>query len=514
MITVGYSDIIQEVNVTGKIKSAHEVSLAFEKGGKIATTQVDIGAHVKAGQALITLSNAGQLADLEKAKAGLATQQAELDKLKRGSRKEEIVIAQVAADKAQNTLNDATLNAENVKTKADLDLANIYGGIKNTLSDAYAQASDAINKQIDDFYSGDNSSSPQLTFSTSDAQAKVDAEWQRFIAGDILKKIKQEIDTLPPDGLTLERILVREEGYLNTIRNFFIRLEDTLNSASSLQPSTLASYRANLATARANVNTSIASLTNLRQSIATQKTTNQNAIQSASASINTAQDDLKATQAQLNLKQAGPTKEEIETQEAQLKEARAQIASAQAELSKTILLSPIDGIVTREDAKLGEIVAANEALVSVIAQNNLEIETNVPEVDIGKINLSNPVEITLDAFPQEKFSGKVFSIEPGETIIDGVVNFKVRVAFEAKDSRFKTGLTANLAIQTLKKEHVLSLAQFAIIENAKGTFVKKVTGDTTRDIPVTLGIRGKDGNVETLSGLKEGDSVVNVGVKQ
>ncbi len=514
VIAVAYSDITQEVNVTGKIKSAHDVSLAFEKSGKIATTQVDIGTQVKAGQVLITLSNIGQLADLAKAQAGLLTQQSSLDKLKKGSRPEEIAIAQIAVDKAQTILNDATINRGDVKIKADLDLANIYGGIKNTLSDAYAQTSDAINKQIDDFYSADTSSNPQLTFATSDAQARVDVEWQRFIASDILKKMKQEIDTLPSDGLTLEEILVKEEGYINRIRNFLIRLEDTLNSAVNLQASTLAGYRANLATARANVNASITSLTNLRQSIATQKITNQNAIQGAQANFNNAQDDVKAEQAQLKLKQAGPTKEEIETQEAQVKEALAQVESANSELSKTILLSPINGIVTKQDAKLGEIVAANETLVSVIAQNNLEIETNVPEVDIGKIKLSDPVEITLDAFPNEKFSGTVSSIEPGETIVDGVVNFKVSIAFKASDSRFKTGLTANLAIQTLKKTHVLALPQFAIIENDKGTFVKKVTEDRTQEIPIRLGVRGKDGNIEILSGLNEGDSVVNVGVKQ
>ena len=142
-----------------------------------------------------------------------------------------------------------------------------------------------------------------------------------------------------------------------------------------------------------------------------------------------------------------------------------------------------------------------------------EIEANVPEVDISKIAIHNPVSITLDAIAAEKFSGQVIYMDPAETIIDGVVNYKIKVAFAKLDDRIKSGLTANLAIETLRKKDTLVLPQFAIIEKDSGNFVSKQTADGAQETPVVIGIRGVNNYVEILSGVTEGDRVINVGIK-
>jgi HlyD family secretion protein len=158
-------------------------------------------------------------------------------------------------------------------------------------------------------------------------------------------------------------------------------------------------------------------------------------------------------------------------------------------------------------------VAQNTPIVSVISDADLEIEANVPEVDIGKLNPGNPVSITFDAFPNETFSGSISYIDPAETIIDGVVNFKITIAFAAPSGSVRSGLTANLAIESARKDDVLFLPQFAIIEDSRGAFVQKVINDVIQEIPVTTGLRGHDGNVEIVSGVLESDSVVNIAAK-
>ena len=82
------------------------------------------------------------------------------------------------------------------------------------------------------------------------------------------------------------------------------------------------------------------------------------------------------------------------------------------------------------------------------------------------------VDMTFDAFPGETFTGKVFYIDPAETIESGVVDYLVKVSFDTPDPRIKSGLTANLDINTQTNQNALILPQYAIIQNASGTFVE------------------------------------------
>ena len=247
-------------------------------------------------------------------------------------------------------------------------------------------------------------------------------------------------------------------------------------------------------------------------------------ISAAQEKLNTAESNYLVAQKNLELKQSGNQPETISAQEAQVQRAEAGVGLIQAQLAKTVLRSPIAGLVTKMDIEVGEIAPANTALAAVIAESALEIEANVPEVDIAKINIGNAVKINLDALPYENFTGRVVYIDPAETVIDGVVNFKIKIFFDQTDERIKSGLTANLDVKTLTKEDALVLPQFAIIENDRGTFVKKIASagaglaaaknlDQAQETPVKIGIRSPDGRVEVISGLAEGDSVLNIGLK-
>ena len=121
--------------------------------------------------------------------------------------------------------------------------------------------------------------------------------------------------------------------------------------------------------------------------------------------------------------------------------------------------------------------------------------------------------MTFDAFPGETFVGKVFYIDPAETIVSGVVDYLVKVSFNTPDPRLKSGLTANLSIQTQTDQNALILPQYAVVQNASGTYVDVLQSGTETQIPVTLGIRDQNGNVEIASGVTEGQQVINIGLK-
>jgi RND family efflux transporter MFP subunit len=230
----------------------------------------------------------------------------------------------------------------------------------------------------------------------------------------------------------------------------------------------------------------------------------------ARETLNSSRSKLALAEKNLSLKKSGSTPEAIKSQEAKVLQNQAQVESVQAQLNKMTLRSPQNGVVTKQDAKVGEIVTPGKVVVNVISDNDLEIESNVSEVSIGKVAVGNPVVITFDAFPGETFSGKISYIEPGETIVDGVVNYKVTVAFSEKYSQIKSGLTSRLEIITSEKKDVVSIPEYAVTKNETGSFVTKINGKETSQVPVTLGIRGQDGFVEVLSGLNVGEVIETV----
>lgn len=476
--TVRRGTIQETVTVTGKTKPVHDLNLSFEKSGRVARIAVAVGDRVAPGQTLVELESSELQAELAQSKANLLAEQAKLDELRRGSRPEEVKIKETELKKAEQ------------------DLANDFASVPDTLNDAFAKADDAVRKQLDQLFS-DDETNPLLTFLPKNSQLKINLEQERTAASRELNLWKDGVAGLggTPSNAALKTALAAAKTHLDLVRKLLNDAMDAVSDAVGLSQATSDLYRGNITTARTNVNTAIASVASSGQTIASQE-----------LSVQKIRDEL-------SLALAGSAPEELAAQEARVAQAEAAVKLNLAQLSKTVMRSPIAGLITKQDANLGEIAGANSPLVAVISENDLEIEANVPEVDIGKIKIADPVVVTLDAFPRESFRGTVVSVDPAETIVDGVVNFKIKVSFDKADPRVKSGLTANLEIKTQTKENVLVLPQFAIIENDRGTFVKKVSGAATEEIRVTTGIRSSDGFLEILSGLSAGDAVLNVGVK-
>jgi HlyD family secretion protein len=150
--------------------------------------------------------------------------------------------------------------------------------------------------------------------------------------------------------------------------------------------------------------------------------------------------------AQLALKLSGATDNDIAAQTAAVEQAKAAANSIRVKLGNTRMFSPISGTVTRFDAKVGEVALPGSPLVSIISSGVFEINAEVPETDIGKVSVGNTVKIIFDAFPNETFNGKVFYIDPAQTINQGVVDYKIKISFDNPDERMKSGLTANLEL--------------------------------------------------------------------
>ncbi|MDO8600695.1 MAG: efflux RND transporter periplasmic adaptor subunit [bacterium] len=461
IVSVTRGTLTQEVSVTGRVKPAESVDLAFERSGRVAAINVDVGAKVSAGQVLASLYNADLSATLADVEASVRKEEAKLAELKRGTRPEELAVQEVKVADARQALLD-------------------------TIQDAYRKADDAIHNKVDQFIDNPRSSDPNFTVTIPDGSLRTSLENERMLREILLSAWSTALTTLSvSDDLSAEAL--RARAALSEIRAFLDRVATALASAvpsSSISQTTIEGYSTDVNTARTNINTAITNLAG-------------------------AESDLAVKTSELALKRAGTALEQIAAQEAALEQARAKVESAKAELAKTRITSPLRGIVTQKNAKVGEIVSAQTSVFSLNSDTALEIEANVPEADIAKISMGNEAQVTLDAYGKDVlFTARVMQIDPAETIVDGVATYRVEFQFGGEDSRIKSGMTANIDIETAKIDGVLVIPQRAVItkNGDKVVRIREAAGD--RDVVVQTGLRGSDGNIEIISGLNEGDKVV------
>ncbi|MEK7554539.1 MAG: efflux RND transporter periplasmic adaptor subunit, partial [Patescibacteria group bacterium] len=407
-------------------------------------------------------------ANLLQAKANLSSESAKLAEMKAGTRSEEILVYEAKALNAEFALSDARKNLE------------------DKLVDAFTKSDDAVRAKADQFING-------AIAQVGDGQLKASVEQGRAAIEVVLDEwagisavIESETDPAPIISI-VQRNLLQIQAFLNKAG----LAVNGLTASVSLSQTTIDGYRSDVSTARTNVNTAITNL-----STAVEK-------------WNNAETSFAIAARELDLKRAGSTPEAIQSQEANVEEQEAAIASIEAQLARNSLTSPIRGTVTLLDVKPGEIVNAGTKVVSVISEDALEIEAHVSEVSVGKVAVANPVRITLDAFPGESFPGKIIYLEPAETIIDGVVNFKVKASFDSPDPRLKSGLTANVYIETAKKESVIAIPRYAV-ETRESKFFVNIRGIDGRQAEreIVLGLQSVDGFVEVISGLSEGEKIL------
>lgn len=211
---------------------------------------------------------------------------------------------------------------------------------------------------------------------------------------------------------------------------------------------------------------------------------------------------------QLSLKKSSPLSSEIEIYRSRIKQSEANLAAANENLGKTILRAPIDGVITKKNYEIGEQTSLGKSMFSMMIINNYEIEVAIPESDIVKIKIGQPILSTLDAYDENiKFKGNIIFIEPAETIIQDVVYYKVKIALDKSEYAIKSGMTANVDIETAKKGDILMLPQRAIITNGKKN-VRILKNGQIEELEVETGLRGEDGMVEIISGIKESDEIV------
>lgn len=213
--------------------------------------------------------------------------------------------------------------------------------------------------------------------------------------------------------------------------------------------------------------------------------------------------------ADYNLAVEGPRSEQIAAQEALVEQARSNYDRAQNILNRSILSSPISGIVTSLPIVIGQTVSPGQTVASIVSENDHKITLWVSESDVANLSVGDIAEVELVAFPNEIFSAEVFYVSPAAESRDGVSSFKVELYFTDNYERIRSGMTADVDIFSHQAEEVLSVPGRAIARVDNVNFVRVINNDgSIEERAVETGLRGYDGRVEIKSGLDVGDEVI------
>lgn len=232
--------------------------------------------------------------------------------------------------------------------------------------------------------------------------------------------------------------------------------------------------------------------------------------------------------------------------------ANATVKEAKDNLGRTTIYAPADGTISSLDVELGERVLGTQQMTGteilrVANLNNMEVEVDVNENDIVKINIGDSTKIQVDAYLKKEFKGIVTSISNSAsevTTADQVTNFKVKVRISKESyqdllegkpatySPFRPGMTATVDIITERKEKVIGVPISAVVIKSDTTATKSYEiedeGEDKKVAPkndkkfecvfVKVGNKAKirivktgiqdDTNIEVTSGLKKGDVVI------
>jgi len=157
---------------------------------------------------------------------------------------------------------------------------------------------------------------------------------------------------------------------------------------------------------------------------------------------------------------------DLQSAEARLEQAKAQLESAKVDLEHTIITSPINGIVISRNVNVGQTVAASfqAPVLFRIAEDltRMYLTCHVDEADIGKVQPGQRVIFTVDAFPEEKFEGKVIQVRYNPQTIQNVVTYDTIVEVRNDELKLRPGMTATVSIIIAEKNNALRIPNTAL----------------------------------------------------
>jgi len=564
--TVVRKDLHQTVSETGSVVAELEINYGWETAGRVAVIDRSVGERVERGSFVARLSNQKEQARLNEAYALYNGARARLDLELIGPSDEEVRQASAAVDQAQAGLeqekanrdktrviadqrvenaeqalltaeNDLQLSGDNGKSElvddAYEDLVNELKSATSKLSDALIQSDNVLgidNKRANDDFedvlgilSQGALNSAEFSF-TAAKRTKGDAE-QAVI--DLSAGNHAEVDAA---ARTVKDALRTMQSHLLDVQ---IVLEATRPFGAGFTQNELDNLKDNITSAQTSVNTASTNVSNAEQAVDTARNSLgskqidydaavldlENAIEESDADVRVADSLVEVAESRLDQEKANydllvnpPRDIDVASLRADVDRQAANVEYLKGALADTEIRALATGVIASISVDIGETVSLGQDVIKIIS-DQLNVEVDISETDIAKVEIGDSVNITLDAFGDDvEFTGEVVEIEPAETEVSGVIYYKTSILIEfSDDQEVRSGMTANVEVMTDKVEQVLVIPRRAIIEEDGKKLVRVLKNKDAAEfekVEVTTGLQGDNGEIEITSGLEEGEEII------
>lgn len=455
--------ILQEVSITGRVKSAQSIDLSFERGGRVAYVGVKGGDRVLAGRLLIGLDDSELLAQEQREKAVLSA--------------------------AESRLNQILASANNADGNAS--------ATANSLSKALKLSVDAMINFTDiqyKYFSGNNGPAVKL------AQQKGEVLNMIYGQGDF-GRVGAWYFTGLNSGLKFQIDQFQANPNVNSGDDLIMVVRSVLLMTKSVMESMQSELAAERNALQADIDKVNIDIDVILGQIADLSGRQKNIV-GEGYDIEIAKSQLEQARASLALIQA-------------------QIAKYRLVAPFAGVVANID-VKPGQTISSNEVIVSLIGRTKFQIESNIS-EADIAKISVGdsaRVTLDAYGDDTI-------FTAKVIHIDPAGRIVDGITVYKVTLEFDLSDERILSGLTADLDILTDEKDNILYIPSRNIISRDGKKYVRVVAGKDSDDsrfanlvsvsekdnqnifeVEIQTGLKGSDGKIEVTSGLEEGDKII------
>lgn len=285
-------------------------------------------------------------------------------------------------------------------------------------------------------------------------------------------------------------------------------------------------YQTDIKTAQSEVQTALANLKESedklkrQKELFAQKVVSRESLDAAATLFEVNQQQLIQAESQLqeskdSIHDITMKENEIELVGTEVQLAEIALDEVEERLEETEIFAPINGVIIQKLVEEGQIIASGisnvsggTALATIADMSRLFIIADIDETDIGSVKVGHAVTITADAYPDNKFKGRVKRIAPQGLVENSITIFKVKIEVLGKGRKnLKPMMSANIDIVTDHVEDTVFTTRAGIRDGEDGKFAMILKNEKPERVNVKTGIRNPI-HVQILSGLAPGDQVI------
>ncbi|GLZ86797.1 MexH family multidrug efflux RND transporter periplasmic adaptor subunit [Metapseudomonas resinovorans] len=194
--------------------------------------------------------------------------------------------------------------------------------------------------------------------------------------------------------------------------------------------------------------------------------------------------------------------------QSQQQAARASLALAQARLDKTQIRAPYDGTLGLRQVSVGDYLSAGQDMVNLEVLDPLKVDFRIPQKAVSQVRIGQPVELSLDAYPGERFRGEIIALNPR---LDEVGRSQaIRAQVGNRDHRLKPGQFVKVSVILAERPQALLIPEEAVMPVGQQLFVNLVVGGKVERRAIKIGQRLR-GKAEVREGLQGNEQVITAG---